>query len=511
MLRSFLAASAIGILATGFAPATEPKFAPPKLDGLWLFDSARTGKSNDLMRVWESIVTVSGDRFALTKLMGHDKDLKGRLAFDPVDPRSVDLVLEELDFASLGVPLKIPAGTYRGIFKLEGDRMTICIAHEIGEKRPAAFEASRTVFLVTLTRAPAGFKAFPKEITVRVTGPDGKPASNATVARFMDMRTDPKKKDAPAEWQLSGGAKTGPDGTVKAKFEEPPAVVRDEKAKLIAYPVSSPAQLAAGELRVTLAPECRVSGRIVSDEFTKGGGQIGWTNAYLNRDGRAVAGCDSRVGKFEFLVPPGDYTINAYGEELHRREVAFTVPEGKAEFTVAPIALRASALAILKGKPAPELEGVVAWAGKPIKFADLKGQYVLVDFWGYWCGPCVGAMPVLIELHEKFAGKGLAIVGVHVDADGEVDSAGKLAEKVAGYVKGSWNGKELPFANALASGKMVGEDDDRGRGGPPKQYGVLGYPTTILIDPDGKVVGRFHARDIKSATAEIEKLLAGKK
>ena len=74
-----------------------------------------------------------------------------------------------------------------------------------------------------------------------------------------------------------------------------------------------------------------------------------------------------------------------------------------------------------------------------------------------------------------------------------------------------WKGKELPFANALASGKMVGEDDDRGRGGPPKQYGVLSYPTTILIDPDGKVVGRFHARDIKSATAEIEKLLAGKK
>ena len=66
----------------------------------------------------------------------------------------------------------------------------------------------------------------------------------------------------------------------------------------------------------------------------------------------------------------------------------------------------------------------------------------------------------------------------------------------------------MPFANALSSGKMVGEGDDRSRGGPPSQYGVLSYPTTILIDPEGKVVGRFHARDIKSATAEIEKLLS---
>ena len=47
--------------------------------------------------------------------------------------------------------------------------------------------------------------------------------------------------------------------------------------------------------------------------------------------------------------------------------------------------------------------------------------------------------------------------------------------------------------------------------GPVEQYGVRGFPTTVLIDRDGKVVGRFNGVDAKAACAEIEKLLNGKK
>ncbi len=500
-------------LATGslLLPAAPAAAEPPKLDGTWLFDAARSEKADDLGRVWESVVTVSADAFSLTKLMDHDKNLKGRLVFDPADPRAVDLVLEELDFAGLGVPVKIPAGTYRGIYKFDKDRITIGLARKTGAARPTAFEPSEDGFLITLTRAPAGFKDFPKEITVTVVGSDGSPVAGAEVAGFMSMLTDPKKKDVKPEWQLSRAVKSAADGTAKVKYDEPPRVVRDEKSGRLAFPAVSPAKLAGGELRVTLSRACRVIGTVTCEELTKGGQPIGWVTAMLMRDGRFVAECTSTDGAFEFLAPPGTYAVHAYGSDFPRREVTVAVPAGEAEFAVPPIALKASALLLLKGKPAPELEGIVGWAGKPARFADLRGKWVLVDFWGYWCGPCVGAMPVLIELHEKFAGKGLVIVGVHVDVDGEVDTAERLAEKLVGFVKGPWMGKELPFPNALASGKRVGEGDDRRRGGPPNQYGILSYPTTVLIDPDGKVVGQFHARDIKTATAEVEKLLAGKK
>jgi thiol-disulfide isomerase/thioredoxin len=147
-----------------------------------------------------------------------------------------------------------------------------------------------------------------------------------------------------------------------------------------------------------------------------------------------------------------------------------------------------------------------------VKLADLKGKYVLLEFWGYWCGPCVHSMPVLIELHEKFADKGLAIVGVHVDIDGEVDTPAKYDEKIAAIQKKLWQGKSLPFPVVLTSGKrMETSDHDLIRGGAAGQYGILGYPTTILVDREGKVVGKFHARDAKKAIAEVEKLLSEKK
>ncbi len=92
-----------------------------------------------------------------------------------------------------------------------------------------------------------------------------------------------------------------------------------------------------------------------------------------------------------------------------------------------------------------------------------------------------------------------------------MDTAAKLDEKIAGYKKKLWGGKDLPFPVALVSGKPIGEGDNKDRGEAARQYGIHAYPTTVLIDPEGKVVGRFNARDAKSAIAQIEKLLNDKR
>ena len=163
-----------------------------------------------------------------------------------------------------------------------------------------------------------------------------------------------------------------------------------------------------------------------------------------------------------------------------------------------------NALLAIIGKPAPELVEVLGWKGGGVKLADLKGKVVLLEFWGYWCAPCVAGMPVLFELHEKFADKGLAIVGVHVDIDGEVDTPAKLDAKLKGFKETVWKGKDFPFPVAIAAGMR---DSGTERGKMPARYGVRSYPTTILIGRDGKVVGHFHARDAKAALAQMEKLL----
>ena len=73
---------------------------------------------------------------------------------------------------------------------------------------------------------------------------------------------------------------------------------------------------------------------------------------------------------------------------------------------------RAKRLAALVGKDATPLEAEAWVNGTPLADADLKGKVVLLDFWAVWCGPCIATFPHLREWQEKYADKGLVIVGL---------------------------------------------------------------------------------------------------
>ena len=65
-------------------------------------------------------------------------------------------------------------------------------------------------------------------------------------------------------------------------------------------------------------------------------------------------------------------------------------------------------------KLAPELTKITGFINsKPITLADLRGKVVLVDFWTYSCINCIRTIPYLNAWYEKYADKGLVIVGVH--------------------------------------------------------------------------------------------------
>src|SRR5438445_2375247 len=79
-----------------------------------------------------------------------------------------------------------------------------------------------------------------------------------------------------------------------------------------------------------------------------------------------------------------------------------------------------------KAPPALEVKGWLNTGGKPVKFEELRGKVVVLDFWGVWCGPCRKAVPHLKELYEKHKDDGLVVIGVHTTAQGE---------KMADFVK----------------------------------------------------------------------------
>ncbi len=113
-----------------------------------------------------------------------------------------------------------------------------------------------------------------------------------------------------------------------------------------------------------------------------------------------------------------------------------------------------------------------ALRGGTIDTADWRGEVILVDFWGMWCAPCIAAMPHLKEMEEKYADRGLRIVGVFVDH--EFDRAREfVASRAYDWPQIIWekstpeNYLEHPIAH---------------------KYAVGGFPTLWLIDRDGVLV-----------------------
>jgi cytochrome c-type biogenesis protein len=79
------------------------------------------------------------------------------------------------------------------------------------------------------------------------------------------------------------------------------------------------------------------------------------------------------------------------------------------------------------GKPAPEYRAI-SLTGDSVSLARSRGRVVLLNVWATWCHPCRDEIPVLQALHERYASRGLELVGVSVDARGEEDTIRQFAD-----------------------------------------------------------------------------------
>jgi thiol-disulfide isomerase/thioredoxin len=331
-------------------------------------------------------------------------------------------------------------------------------------------------------------------------------------------------------WWYSGEATSDSDGISRfangSQLDHLCLVVRHTGRQLVAIEKIDPArfdpQKAEAIPTVTMHPACHISGRLTCSDLAKQNRLIGWTNVYLNLADARAFGCSSDEAamdqKFHFFAPAGEFTLSAYGVNGHTITKTVTVKPAQTELTLETIDLPATRLALLHGSTAPELAGVAAWKnGPPVKLADLKGKCVILDFWGYWCGPCVYAMPDLFKLYDKYHDLGLEVVGIHIDLGKDekepVDTAVKLDERLAKIRKNVWKGRDVPYPVALITEKKVPF-------GPTgltykatcqlaADYGVTSYPTLVLVDREGNVVDEFEPSSTKDVE-RLEKLLGVK-
>ena len=121
------------------------------------------------------------------------------------------------------------------------------------------------------------------------------------------------------------------------------------------------------------------------------------------------------------------------------------------------------------GNEAPEFQGIANWINsEPLTMEQLRGKVVLVDFWTYTCVNCIRTFPYLNEWHDKYADKGLVIVGVHAP-EFEFE---KLTKNVINSAISF--GLEYPIA----------QDNDFVTW---KNYSNRFWPAKYLIDSDGVV------------------------
>ena len=338
---------------------------------------------------------------------------------------------------------------------------------------------------------------------VRLLDTDGKPVVGAD-AGFFTWREIGKD-----ELRIFGGDKSDEMGiaSVEVKHAGLRLYARHVGRKLAGVSSADPFT-ATDTITVTMEPGCHVTGQLRCDAFEKLTREQRWTNVYASRDGVRFAASMSNEMDYEFFLPPGEYELSAYGSYAHTTKPSLTVPV-TAEVTF-DIELTETALVKLIGEPAEELQDVVTWKNSPpLELAQLRGRCVILDFWGYWCGPCVQLMPELFALYDKYKDRGLVVIGVHVDHDfGEeqVDSVARLDEKLLPIREEAWDGRDVPFPVALCLHKPVAVGDDEVRCRTSATYGVTGYPTAILIRPDGTVYGEFNYR-AEEGIALLEELL----
>jgi beta-lactamase regulating signal transducer with metallopeptidase domain/thiol-disulfide isomerase/thioredoxin len=185
---------------------------------------------------------------------------------------------------------------------------------------------------------------------------------------------------------------------------------------------------------------------------------------------------------FQVRLPPGDYLLKSRASSHHAGiEIPIAIPAGQAELNLPTADVPATGSVALRGQPAPELE--VEWpSGQPATWEQYRGQVVVLDFWGTWCGPCVANMPALMDIAHEFRDQPVAWLSIHTP---NLKSFDELNAEIANCTEKSWNGRELPFTALIDRPLSDGEYS----GVTSRRYGIAEWPTLIVVDPDGRVVG----------------------
>jgi peroxiredoxin len=134
------------------------------------------------------------------------------------------------------------------------------------------------------------------------------------------------------------------------------------------------------------------------------------------------------------------------------------------------------------GRPAPVFTQNDS-KGRPITLSSFRGQYLLLDFWASWCGPCREENPNVLKTWRKYHSKGFTVLGVSLD------------DKKKGWLE-AIRKDGLPWTQV--------SDLEGWKNAAAKLYGVEGVPMNYLIDKEGTIVAKgLRGPELKKKLEEL--------
>jgi thiol-disulfide isomerase/thioredoxin len=125
------------------------------------------------------------------------------------------------------------------------------------------------------------------------------------------------------------------------------------------------------------------------------------------------------------------------------------------------------------GNVAPDFT-IKALDGREITLSKFKGKYVLIDFWGSWCGPCRKSSPMMVDLYNKLRAKEANIEFISIACNERNDAVWKKAIEDD---KLTWTQLKIDRNVSI-------------------KYKIVGVPTCILVSPEGKILYREHPSNL---------------
>lgn len=146
---------------------------------------------------------------------------------------------------------------------------------------------------------------------------------------------------------------------------------------------------------------------------------------------------------------------------------------------------------VVHGEKAPAVEATLV-NGQSFNITDLEGNYVLLDFWASWCGPCIKDSPKVVNLYNKYHGKAFTDAENFEVVSIALEKTEGRWQKMAERFGFAWDNQIVDVVRFVQLSSFA------------NAYDVTEIPTKFLINPKGEIIG------VDQPATEIDKFLASR-